>query len=48
MKMNKKLLALPILILPLTAMAQGKPEKMSNTVIETAVDRFVPLICKKD
>lgn len=47
MKMNKKLLALPILILPLTAMAQGKPEKMSNTVIETAVDRFVPLICKK-
>lgn len=47
MKMNKKLLALPILILPLTVMAQGKPEKMSNTVIETAVDRFVPLICKK-
>lgn len=48
MKMNKKLLALPILILPLTAMAQGKPEKMSNTVIDAAIDKFVPLVCKKD
>jgi len=45
--MKKLIIFFSVLALPLTAMAQDKSTKMSNKVIDAAIDKFVPLVCKK-
>lgn len=45
--MKKLLLTLPLLVIPLTAMAQNKPDQMPNTTIEAAKKRFMPILCKQ-
>lgn len=46
--MKKLLLALPILTLPLTAMAQDKPTVMPKETLDAAIKQFKPAFCSDD
>lgn len=46
--MKKLLLALPLLTLPLTAMAQDKQATMPQSIIDAAKKRFEPAFCSND
>lgn len=43
--MKRIFLALPILALPLTAMAQNNPEKLPGSITNEVADKFAPIVC---
>ncbi|CAI3950014.1 unnamed protein product [Commensalibacter communis] len=45
MTIKNILLALPMLTLPLTAMAQSNPEKLPGSITNAVTDKFAPIVC---
>jgi len=45
MTINKILIILPILALPLTAIAQNVPEKLPGNITNIVTDKFAPIVC---
>ncbi|MDI2113955.1 hypothetical protein [Commensalibacter nepenthis] len=47
MPIKKILVILPILSLPLTAIAQNTPEKLPGNITNTITDKFAPVVCRE-
>jgi len=45
MPIKKILVVLPILSVPLTAIAQNTPEKLPSSITNAVTDKFAPIVC---